>query len=94
MCVYLNNYNNLKQNDYEETITFDCDDVAANGSVGRCCEIDGIYYNLISKGKVAEVTENPNKYSGSVIIPQSVNYKDVDYCVSSIGNNAFFVVIT
>ena len=24
-------------------------------------EIDGIYYNIISKGKGAEVTSNPNK---------------------------------
>ena len=29
-------------------------------------EIDGIYYNLIQKGKGAEVTTNPNKYKGDI----------------------------
>ena len=27
-------------------------------------EIDGIYYNLVTKAKQAEVTSNPNKYRG------------------------------
>ena len=35
-------------------------------------EIDGIYYNLIPKGNVAEVSSNPNYYSGTVIIPATV----------------------
>ena len=52
-------------------------------------EIDGIYYNLITKGKVAEVTQNPNKYTGNVVIPSSVVYNDVTYSVTSIGNEAF-----
>ena len=32
-------------------------------------EIDGIYYNLIAKGKVAEITKNPNGYNftGSLV---------------------------
>ena len=37
-------------------------------------EIDGIYYNLIPKGKVAEVTSNPKKYAGSIIIPETVEF--------------------
>jgi len=55
-------------------------------------EINGIYYNLISKGKIAEVTKNPNdgsysgSYSGKVVIPKTVTYKDVKYSVTSIGN--------
>lgn len=52
-------------------------------------EIDGIYYNLISKAAVAEVTSNPNYYSGDVVIPESVNYDGVDYSVTSIGQSAF-----
>ena len=54
-------------------------------------EIDGIYYNLISKNgtNVAEVTSNPNRYTGSVIIPELVNYGDKDYSVTGIGNSAF-----
>lgn len=52
-------------------------------------EIDGIYYNLISKGPAAEVTKNPNKYSGDIIIPETVTYEGVDYVVKSIGEEAF-----
>ena len=52
-------------------------------------EIDGIYYNLITKGKIAEVTSNPNKYSGSVAIPEKVQHEGTEYSVTSIGNNAF-----
>ena len=55
-------------------------------------EIKGIYYNLVSKVKTAEVTQNPNgsKYSGSIEIPESVTYNEVKYSVTSIGNEAFF----
>lgn len=52
-------------------------------------EIDGIYYNLITKGKVAEVAQNPNNYSGSVEIPESVTYEGVNYSVTTIGASAF-----
>ena len=52
-------------------------------------EIDGIYYNLITKAKVAEVTSNPNKYSGAVEIPETVTYDGVTYDVTGIGESAF-----
>ncbi len=52
-------------------------------------EINGIYYNLIPKGNVAEVTSNPNKYTDEVIIPETVTYNDVTYNVTSIGGSAF-----
>ena len=52
-------------------------------------EIDGIYYNLIAKGKVAEVTSNPNNYSGDVVIPQSVEFQGESYTVTSILGGAF-----
>ena len=52
-------------------------------------EIDGIYYNLVSKVKTAEVTSNPSKYTGAVEIPSSVTYEDVTYSVTSIGDGAF-----
>ena len=52
-------------------------------------EIDGIYYNLIPKGKVAEVTINSNKYSGSVDIPASITYNGTVYNVEGIGSSAF-----
>ena len=53
-------------------------------------EINGIYYNLVSKIKEAEVTSNPNKYTGSVTIPATVTYDGEEYSVTSIGDNAFY----
>ena len=52
-------------------------------------EINGIYYNLVSKIKEAEVTRNPNNYTGSVVIPEKVTYESVEYSVTSIGQSAF-----
>ena len=52
-------------------------------------EIDGIYYNLVTKGKIAEVTQNPNKYSGTINIPETITYNDITYSVTSIGGYAF-----
>ena len=48
-------------------------------------EIDGIYYNLDSSAKTAEVTSNPNTYNGTIIIPETVSYEGVKYNVTSIG---------
>ena len=52
-------------------------------------KIDGIYYNLVSNDKTAEVTKNPNTYSGNVIIPATVTYGGEQYSVTSIGSHAF-----
>ena len=59
-------------------------------------EIDGIWYNLVSKAKTAEVTYKgsfptsyDNEYSGSIIIPATVTYYGVTYSVTSIEGNAF-----
>lgn len=54
-------------------------------------EINGIYYNLIEKAGQAEVTKKPynGKYSGSVVIPESVVYEGKNYSVTSIGDGAF-----
>lgn len=58
-------------------------------------EIDGIWYNLVTKLKEAEVSSNPNfvntigSYSGSIEIPTSVTYNDIIYSVTSIGEDAF-----
>lgn len=60
--------------------------IAANAdAVG----IDGIYYNLDSSTKTAEVTRNPNSYSGHVEIPAEVTYGGVKYTVTAIGDGAF-----
>ena len=53
-------------------------------------EIDGIYYNLVSKAKAAEVTRNPNYYSGSLVIPSSVTYGGTTYTVTSVSDKAFY----
>ena len=52
-------------------------------------EIGGIYYNLNADTKQAEVTSNPNKYSGSVDIPSTVSDNGVTYDVTSIRGYAF-----
>lgn len=57
-------------------------------------EIDGIYYNLVSKFEQATVTYQGDNsysaaYSGSVTIPSTVVYEGVTYDVTSIGDRAF-----
>ena len=54
-------------------------------------KIDGIYYNLNSEGKTAEVTDRSGKYySGEVVIPSSITVEGKEYTVTSIGNEAFY----
>lgn len=62
------------------------------------CVIDGIYYKLDKINKTASVSrkyedvnkkENAKVYVGSVNIPSQINYKGVDYTVTSIGKYAF-----
>ena len=55
-------------------------------------EIDGIWYNIVTKANIAEVTKNPSVYSyysGDVIIPEKVSYNGVDIPVTRIGDSAF-----
>ena len=59
-------------------------------AVSAAVEIDGIYYNLNSDAKTAEVTSGTNGYSGDVVIPASVTHDGVDYSVTSIGDKAFY----
>ena len=53
--------------------------------------IDGIYYNLNSEDKTAEVTHayGNTSYSGSVSIPESITNEGVVFAVSGIGLSAF-----
>jgi len=55
-------------------------------------EIDGIYYELVSKVKQAEVKQKPNGvyYTGNVVIPASVAYGGMEYSVTSIRNYTFY----
>ena len=52
-------------------------------------KVDGIYYNLISKGKTAEVTYGEENYSGEVVIPSSITVEGQEYPVAIIGKSAF-----
>ena len=54
-------------------------------------EIDGINYELVSKLKLATViAKSSGKYSGEVVIPESVEHEGAAYSVRSIGGHAFY----
>ena len=47
-------------------------------------EVDGIYYNLVPKGNIAEVTKGDKgakNYSGDITIPSSIKVNDTEYNV-------------
>ena len=53
-------------------------------------EIDGINYDLVAKAKLATViAKSSGKYSGKVVIPESVEHEGTAYSVTSIGYEAF-----
>ena len=49
-------------------------------------EVDGIYYNISET--TATVTSG-NKYSGDIVIPESITFENSKYTVTSIGSGAF-----
>ena len=52
--------------------------------------IDGIRYDLVAETKQATVIEKSSgKYSGEVVIPESVEHEGATYSVTSIGDDAF-----
>ena len=50
-------------------------------------EVDGIYYDISENN--ATVTEGGVKYSGDIVIPESITYNNSKYSVTSIGYRAF-----
>lgn len=53
-------------------------------------EIDGMYYNVLSIDTLTvEVTYGENKYSGNIVVPSQINFKDRIFKVIRIGENAF-----
>ena len=52
--------------------------------------INGIYYNLYSSARIAEVTSGSTEYSGAVTIPSKVTYNGTQYNVTGIGKDAFY----
>ena len=60
--------------------------------VAYTCEVNGIYYDLRDADKTATVTYQrygASSYSGNVVVPSEIEYKDVVYSVVAIGYNAF-----
>lgn len=60
-------------------------------------EVDGIYYDLNPSKKYAGVTylyykswSNSNTYKGNIVVPSEINYNNVTYSVTYIGDYAFF----
>ncbi|MBR6884090.1 MAG: leucine-rich repeat protein [Prevotella sp.] len=53
-------------------------------------KIDGIYYDLVPKAKVAIVTEGDTKYEGDISIPSTFEYEGVEYTVTEITGKAFY----
>ena len=49
-------------------------------------EVDGIYYDIF--GTTAKVTKGDNKYSGNIVIPESITFENSIYSVTSIGDAA------
>lgn len=58
----------------------------------RTIEINGIYYNIDKNNWTASVASSPmdSKYSGDIVIPETVFYEAVEYTVASISDDAFF----
>lgn len=53
-------------------------------------EVNGIWYNLITKSQTVEVTKAPNGYtSEEIIIPDKIQYEGKEYIVNTIGEYAF-----
>lgn len=64
--------------------------MAANVASAYDANIGGIFYNLIKKANIAEVTSGSYPYSGVVNIPASITYEGATYKVTGISDNAFY----
>ena len=63
-------------------------DIAVENADGKT-----IYYNYINNGTELEVTHTGSsysKYSGNIVIPETVNYMNRSRKVTSIGDQAFY----
>lgn len=53
-------------------------------------EVDGIYYNVVSLSeRTCAVTSGENKYTGDIVIPNSVTYKTTTLAVTAVEDNSF-----
>ena len=55
-------------------------------------EIDGIYYNFSGEKAIVTFREqnNPDNYTGDIVIPEFVTYEGKEYRVTEIGSSAFY----
>ena len=51
--------------------------------------IDGLYYNLDTEAKTASVAENHSASGDIIVIPEKVSYGNVEYTVTSLGDQCF-----
>lgn len=56
-------------------------------------EINGLWYELVSKTNEAKVVQykDKNYYSGNIVIPETIEYEGATYIVTSIGEDAFHI---
>lgn len=54
-------------------------------------EIDGLWYEIVSKTKEAKVIQYKNnlKYGGNIVIPETIEYDGTNYIITGIGKFAF-----
>ena len=66
--------------------------VAANAFALEEIEIDGLWYELLTKAKEAKVIKYKNNayYKDDIVIPETVDYDGITYSVTSIGDGAFY----
>jgi len=53
-------------------------------------EVGGIFYDITDGNNVAVTNNGKNSYSGTVVIPSSVEYNEQNYTVTSIGEAVFY----
>lgn len=64
--------------------------LATNVASAYDVKIDGIYYDLVPKAKVAIVTEGDTRYEGDISIPSTFEYEREEYTVTEITGKAFY----
>ena len=52
-------------------------------------KIDGIYYDVLLKGKIATVVKGEDRYSGEVTIPETIEYEGVTCTVTALDTHVF-----
>ena len=79
----------ISSNTRISSIVVTINDESTNDSYDPDNPNNPIFYNLISKVKVATVTRVPSEYSGHIVIPESVEYNGDNYSVTGIGEHSF-----